>query len=276
MNNLVLFMIMLIIAFALVVFGAVIPSSQIPVAIKLLIFIIGLMLTGLSVLMRYYSEFIFKMVKQRSKSVVLDDSVPYYMSTGKDAIILRNEDEYTATVFIKIPLYRSSTEMKDIEKIEFSNLVGRLIGQSKDIAKYTTGLFVLNKDLYIQQIRNNISEAENEESDMNSGNAPKEKIGRVRGKLSMWRNMLDTVNSSISFDQVSYITISSKGTTEFEAVSIVQQKAKEFISGTGTLFGVPPTIITGTDILKFIEPEYQLPYSTMAESISKGIKEEMI
>lgn len=276
MNKIVLFIIILLIGFALVLFGAVIPSSQIPVPIKLLIFIIGLMLTGFSVLIRYYSEFVLKMIKQRSKSVVLNDSVPYYMSAGKDAILVKSDEDYTATVFIKIPLYRSSTEMKDIEKIEFSNLVGRLVGQSKDIAKYTTGLFVLNKDLYIQQIRNNISEAENEESELSNKNATKEMVDKVRGKLSMWRNMLDTVNSSISFDQISYITISAKGTTEFEAVSIAQQKAREFISGTGTLFGVQPTIITGTDILKFIEPEYQLPYSTMAESISKEIKEETI
>ena len=70
--------------------------------------------------------------------------------------------------------------------------------------------------------------------------------------------------------------LSAKGLNEFETISVAQQKAREFISGIGTIFGVPPTMITGSEILRFIEPEFQLPYSTIAESITKGIEAEVI
>ncbi len=271
-----IFLVFILLSIGFVVTGAVLPSSQIPQAVKLLIFILGLGFSILAILSRNYSEFLIKILAQHRREVVLNDSVPYILSTNQDSIIVRSGEDYIATVYIQIPIYKSSTEMTSIEKVEFSKMVGRMVGQSKDTARYTTGMFVMNKDLYIQQLHDSIIQAENEEDELAQANAPKLKMERAKGKLSMWKNILDGVNSTISFDQISYISVSAKGSNEFEAVSIVQQKAKEFISGIGTIFGIPPTMITGTEILRFIEPEFQLPYSTMAERIAKSVEEEVI
>lgn len=272
----IVFLVFVILSIGLVAAAGMLPSREIIPPIKLIIFIIGLGFDILAILSRNYSDFVVKIISQRSKNVVLNNEVPYSMSTNKDSIIVKNGVNYAATVYIKIPVYKSSSEMKQDEKIDFSRMVGRMVGQSKDTARYTTGLFVMNKDLYIQQLRDNITDAENNESSLEQSGASKADIERARGKLAMWRNILDSVNSRISFDQISYISITSKGSNEFEAVGIAQEKAREFISGIGTVFGVSPSMITGTELLRFIEPEFQLPYSTMAESITKSVEEEVI
>ncbi len=275
-GKMVVFLVFIIISIGLIAAAGLLPSAEIPMPVKIIIFIIGLGFDVLAILSRNYSEFVVKMLSQRSKNVVLSSEVPYSMSTNKDSIIVRKGSSYSATVYIKIPVYRSSSEMQPEEKVDFSRMVGRMVGQSRDTARYTTGMFVMNKDLYIQQLRDSITEAENEESSLVQKGAPKTEIERARGKLAMWRNILDTVNNKISFDQISYISVSSIGANEFEAVGIAQEKAREFISGIGTIFGVPPTMITGTELLRFIEPEFQLPYSTMAENISRKVEEEVI
>lgn len=275
-SKFIIFIVFVLISIGLIAVAAVLPSTQIPQPIKLLLFIFGLVFDVLAILSRNYSKFVIKMLSQHTRDVVLDDSIPYQMSANKDSIIVRSGDDYVATVYLKIPVYRSSTEMTDPEKLEFSKMVGRMVGQSKDTARYTTGMFMMNKDIYIQQIHDSIIQAENDEDELIQKNAPKLKLERAKGKLSMWRNILDSVNSAVSFDQISYISLSAKGSNEFEAISIAQQKAREFISGIGTIFGVPPIMITGSEILRFIEPEFQLPYSTIAESIAKSIEEEVI
>jgi len=154
--------------------------------------------------------------------------------------------------------------------------VSRLVGLSKSPARYTTELYVMNKDSYIQKLRERINMTENEEADLQAKDAPKAELDRVRGKLAMWRNMLDSIGTNFSFELSSYITVSAKGSKEYEASSLAQQKAKEIMSGVGSLFGVPPSIITGPDLLRFVEPEYLIPISTVTEQISKNIQEQVI
>ncbi len=274
--KILLFIILVVVSAGFVAVSAVIPPTQLPYPIKIILFIIGLLLDIFAIFLKDYSEFMIGMLKHRSKNVVVNSEPPYMFSTSKDALVVKSGDGYNATIYIKIPVYRSSTEMKIEERVDFARMVGRLVGQSRNIARYTTGMFVMNKDLYIQQLRESITEAENEESSIvESGGSPEE-LNRIKGKLSMWRNILDSVNSNISYEQISYASVTASGTNEFEAVSIAQQHGRELISGIGTLFGVQPALITGSEVLRFIEPEYQMPYSTMAENISKSIEEEVI
>ncbi len=277
MNAKILFFIILVaISAGIVAASAIIPPAQLPNPVKIILFIIGLLFDVFAIFFKDYSEFMIGIAKHRSKSVVINSEVPYTFSTSKDALVVKSGDGYKATVYIKIPVYRSSTDMKAEERVEFARLVGRMVGQSRGIARYTTGMFVMNKDMYIQQLRESINAAENEESAMVASGAPTAELNNIRGKLSMWRNILDTVNSSISYEQISYASVTSFGTNEFEAVSIAQQRGRELISGIGTLFGVQPAVITGNELLRFIEPEYQIPYSTTAENISKSVEEEVI
>ncbi|EQD59344.1 hypothetical protein B1B_08247, partial [mine drainage metagenome] len=126
------------------------------------------------------------------------------------------------------------------------------------------------------QLKESINLAETEEAELMQKNAPDIEMERSKGKLSMWRNILDSVASELSFEQITCAAVTAKGSTEFEAVGIAQQRAREIMAGISTSLGVSPITIVGNEILKFIEPEFQMPYSTMAEQITKSVEEQVI
>jgi len=244
--------------------------------VKLVLLLVSIAADIVAFSSRHYFYLISPILSQRARNVVLSAEEPYRLSSGADSVIRQDGDTYTATVYINVPLYRSSTEMNDAEKVDFTRQVSRLVGISKSPARFTAGLYVMNKDLYIQQLRDTISGVESEESVLVEKGAPKEDVERVRGKLSMWRKMLEHVSSTTSLELLSFASVSASGTKEFEAAAIAQQKARELMAGIGTTFGISPNIVTGSDLLKFVEPEYLIPYSTVSEQISRGIQAQVI
>lgn len=255
---------------------ALAPAVFIPSYIKVILFIVSLMLDAMAFTSRYYSYILGPLFRQRKRHLVLSNENPYWLAQSGDTILRKSGDEFVATVYISVPVYRSATEMEDEEKLDFAQQISRLVGLSKNPARYTTELYVMNKDSYIQKLRERINVTENEEADLQAKDAPKSELDRVRGKLAMWRNMLDSISSSFSFELSTYITVSARGVKEYEASSLAQQNAKELMSGVGSIFGVPPSIITGQDLLRFVEPEYLIPISTVTEQISKNIQEQVI
>jgi hypothetical protein len=253
-----------------------VPTAILYSPIKILLLIIALAFDVLAFSSRRYSYLIVPLFKQRRKRIVLSNEEPYIMSTSEDAIIRKEGDEYIATVYISIPIYRSATEMDESGKVEFSRQISRLIGISTDPIRFTSEMYVMDKDSYIQSLRDAISMAEEEEAKLSQSNADEKKIEMVRGKIAMWRNILQNSTVESSLELVSYAAISAAGGKEYEAISLAQQKAREAMSGIGSTFGVTPSIVTGKEILKFVEPEYLVPFSTAEEEIEEKAEEAVI
>ncbi len=253
-----------------------IPKSPLLDVVKLILLMIAMLFDVLAFASRFYMYLMVPMLEQKTNNVVLSNADPYWFSTSMDSVITKQGDNFIATVYISVPLYKSATEMGDEDKINFSMQVSRLVGLSKDPTRYTTEMFVMNKDSYIQTLRDKISEVETRESEIMQKTDKGIELERVRGELSMWRNILDKSTSTQSFELGTYVTVSATGTKEFEAVSMAQQRAREMISGIGAIFGVSPIIVTGQDILKYIEPEYLIPFSTVSEQLSRKIEESVI
>ncbi len=260
---------------ASVIVLAIAAEAPIPPYIKIVLLAVALLLDIIGFSSRYYMYLIKPMLKFK-KHIVLSKEDAYHLSSTADAVLRKEGDNFIATVFVSIPVYRSSTEMTDDEKLEFSRQVSRLVGISRDPVRFTTQVHVMNKDSYIQTLRDTISATENEQADLMLKNASPSEQERVKGKLAMLRNMLDSISKSMSFEMVSYASISATGSKEYEAVGAAQQKARELMAGIASTFGVSPSLITGDNILKFIEPEALIPFSTMTEQISKGIEEQVV
>ena len=256
--------------------AASLPGGALFSIIKIPLLLIAMVLDVLAFSSRYYTYLMLPLFNQRKRNVVLSTEQPYWLSTTSDSIMKKDGEDFIATMYINIPLYASSTEMGDDEKIAFSKQVSSLVGISKEPVRFTTELYVMNKDSYIQELRDTISSVENEESALAQKGASQSSLERVRGKLSMWRRMLDNVSKGTSLELISFASLSARGTKEFEAINLAQQKSKELMSGIGALLGVSPNIVTGDGLLKFVEPEFLIPYSTISEQISKNIQEQVI
>ncbi len=260
---------------ASVIMLAVASEAPLPPYIKIVILAVALLLDAIGFASRYYMYMVGPILKFK-KHVVLSMENAYWISSTADAVLRKSGDDFVATVYVSIPVYRSSTEMTDDEKLEFSRQVSRLAGISRDPVRFTTQVHVMNKDSYIQTLRDTISASENEQADLMLKNATPAAQERVKGKIAMFRNMLDSISTSTSFEMVSYASVSAVGSKEYEAVGAAQQRARELMAGVGSTFGVSPSLITGENLLKFIEPEALIPFSTMTEQISKGIEQQVI
>ena len=263
------------IAFLIYLIIVFIPKGAFFSVVKLLMLLVAIAFALMAMASRYYTYLIMPLIRQRSKNVVLSNESAYTLTRNKDALMHKRGDDTYATVYISIPLYKSSTEISDEEKLNFADAVSRLVGLNKYPVRFTSQMYVMNKDAYIATLRDAIVKFETEEQNLvqDPTSNPKH-IDRVKGQLSMWRNMLNTVGSSQSYELESYAAVSGIGSNEYEALSIAQQRATEVIAGIGATFGVQPAIVTGDQLLKFIEPEYLIPLSTITEQISKNITKE--
>lgn len=243
---------------------------------KMLILLVVVFFDVLAFSSRFYTYLMLPFIAQRKRHIILSNEEAYWISSTSDSILHKENEDFLATVYVKIPLYRSGTEMTAEEKLEFTRQVSRLVGMSREPTRYTSMLYVMNKDSYIQSLRDTINLAERKEADLMANNATQAQLERVRGQLSMWHNMLDNVSSATSLELMIYASVSGRGAKEYEAISSAQQRARELISGVSALFGVAPSLVTGDAILKFVEPEYLIPYSTISEQIAKNMREQVI
>ncbi len=266
----------LAVSVALIGIAITLPTYILPYPAKLVVLIVALIFDVIAFSSRRYSYLIIPMLKQRRRNIIISVEEPYWLSSSDDSIIKREKGEYVATAYISIPTYRSATEMSDEEKIDFSRQVSRLVGISSDPIRFTAELYMMNKDSYIQTLRDAMSAAENEESQLLQSANPGAALDVARGKIAMWRNVLESSSRAPSIELISYAAISAAGSKEYEAVSMVQQKAREVISGISTTFGVTPSVVTGRDILKFVDPEQMAPFSTITTEIEQKTEREVV
>ena len=104
---------------------SVLPPGYFILAI--IIMIIGLLLDVIAASARFYSYYFVPFIKRKNNVVTLSDEPPFYVTASGNAIIVREEDNIYASIFVKIPVYLSSTEMSDDEKLNFARSFSKMI-----------------------------------------------------------------------------------------------------------------------------------------------------
>ena len=269
-----LFGILVIAAFALIIAGALIPSQILPYPIKIIIYILAIFLDVLAFATRYYTYIMMPLFKQRKRNITLDVQEPYWIAGSNDAIVRKIGEEFIATTFILIPLYRSATEMSVDEKLSFGAQIGRLISINTEPVRYSTQLHVMDKEAYLSSIRDSLNMSENEIIELTQKNAPQHELDNAKGRATMWRNMMERMSIEQSFELMLYASVSASGTKEYEATSIVQKRARDLMSGISSTLGITTSIITGNEMLKVIEPDHLIPYSNVRKQINANISGE--
>ncbi len=276
MNPKVLILIgMLVLSVLFLSMAVLLPTGILFVVPKLILLILAVIFDVLAFASRYYTYMMMPFANQRSKNIVISDQPPYWLSSTGESIIRKEGDDFLATVYINIPLYVSASEMSDEDKVRFTLQVSRLVGLSKDPVRFTSELYIMNKDSYIQKLKDTISGIENEEAKLAEQGKAGPELEHLRGGLSMWKKMLENVSIETSYELGTFASISARGSKESEAITFAQQKARELMSGIGTTLGVSPNIVIGNEILKYIEPEYLIPYSTITEQIAMNVRREV-
>ncbi len=128
---------------------------------------------------------------------------------------------------------------------------------------------MINKDAYINNIRNKLNDAEEKYQEaMVRKDIPKTESERIRGEVTMWHNLFDNVSKVKSQALEAYAMTTAMGGNEDEAVNLALQQADELASGISAVFGITATIAEGEEMLKFIEPDYMIPIVTASEQMN--------
>ncbi len=257
-----------------VVFAVISLSTTNPI----IIFIFGVLSLILSVVAfyaKYYTYLYIPAAKMKNKTIVLNEKEMFILSPSGNSIVARDEGVTYATTFIKVPLYRSSTEMTDPEKLDFGRTFSRAITISKNTTKISSEMLVVNKDEYITKLRSKLDDTSQLLREAESNEKQNTvTINRLKGELTMWQNIISNISSSRSQALVTYYTVSAFGANEEEAISIVHQRAEELATGISATLGVPAYIPEGDELLSLLEPNYMIPVETVNEIIrQKSIKE---
>lgn len=263
-----MFGVLVVVAFLIAVIISVIPPAFFPVSFVLAV--IALVIDIIAFSAKYYSYLFNPILKMKNRTAVIDDEEPFYMSSGENAIVVRRANAVYATSFIRIPVYRSSTEMTDEERLGFAESFARVTSISKYPIKIASQLYVIDKDEYIGRITAKLNDAQTRYNMLvNDAKTSKEMMHRVEGELTMWHNLFDSVSRAHSQAQVAYAMVSAVGGTEEEATGIAQQRAEEIAAGISTSLGVVASVVHGSEILVFIEPDHMIPPTTISEMMRR-------
>jgi hypothetical protein len=244
-------------------------SGTMPQGLGIVAFVFSVIALAAAILamsMRYYSYLFGPMLRMKGGSVVLDASDAFYLSQNGNAVIVRGDDAVYATSFIKVPVYSSATEMSDEQSYNFANLFSRIVSLSKTPIRITSQLYSINKDDYLARINTRLAEAENKYSILQAQKgAKKPDLDRIKGEVTMWHNMLDSVSKANSQALEVYAQVTVSGGTEDEALNLIALKTDEISSGISAALGVSASVVSGTEALVLLEPEYMIPPTTTTE-----------
>jgi hypothetical protein len=237
-------------------------------AIKFVLVIVALAFDLLAFSTKYYFQFFIPFLGMKGRTVVLNDGEAFTMAPSGNAIVARSGQDTYASAIVRIPSYRSATEMTSAEKTDFAKMFSRVLNLARNPVKFSAQLYVINKDEYIAEIKNKLDEAEEryQSTTLNKG-LPKAESERVRGEVTMWHNLFDSVNKTRSLSLEAYAMITSPGNTEEEAVNLALQQADEVATGISAIFGIAASIVEGKELLKFLEPDYMIPAVTISEQM---------
>lgn len=260
-------------ACVILIFAMEVSSSY---ALNFILALITLLLLVFGFSTKYYMYIMIPALRIKGKTVVLNSSESFIFAPSGVAIIYREEDTVYATSFIKIPIYRSGTEMNDEERANFARMFSRILSLSKVPVKIGAQLYIVNKDEYIGKIRDKLNEVEERYRTVAvQENTNNEKLSdRIKGEVTMWRNLLDNVSASRSQALLAYAMVSAEGGNDEEASNIAYQRANELAAGISAVLGVSAYVAKGDEILTLIEPDYMIPIGAVSEALRQKSVEE--
>jgi hypothetical protein len=265
-----LFAITIIISFLFILLIYLLPPFP---AIKALFAVLALLIDIIAFSTKYYSYLLIPLIKMKNRTIVINSDAPFTLSPSGNTIIVRYGGMVYASAFIKIPIYKSATEMTPEERIDFSKAFSRVLTLSKSFVRFTTMLYVINKDEYLSEIRDKLNVAEERYNELNSQQqgVDQKELERAKGEVTMWRNLYENINKVRSNALGNFVMVTAPGGTEEEATTIALQQADELAAGISAVLGVSAYVMPSNEFMHLIEPEELIPFATITEQMHEKI-----
>jgi len=190
----------------------------------------------------------------------------YEIMPAQDAIVKKVGDEFLASVFLHIKMYRSTTERTEEENVIYVDSFERAVSQIKYPVKVGTILFAKDISKYREDVETRKYEAqlrlqrlrENTEPDVIA-------IDRLEKEAAMWESQLTRIaTGERPMGMISYIMVTGNGVTKDAAVAVAKNRAAEVKTLFANALNVEIDYLYGDDMKRCFEMEFAIPPTTKA------------
>lgn len=183
---------------------------------------------------------------------------------SEDVIVRHDGGTYTATIFLNVKLFKSTTAMSEDEKMGFMNLWERSVSGIKSVVKFGSLIYIKDLGKYRDSIESRKAKAQmllGQERDKPDPNQAT--IDKTEREIAMWDNMMQKVGSGEKPTAITtFIQTSATGATKDGAIAAARQRATEIRSTVGTALNVEVVPLSGEDMRRCFDWAYTVPSGT--------------
>jgi hypothetical protein len=248
-----------------VILAALVFSIPVESIFKMVAVIIAALSAALSVAMWRYGYILIPYITRRANIIEIREG-GHEITPAQDAVVKKVGDEYMASVFLQIKMYRSTTERTEEENVIYVDSFERAISQIKYPVKIGMILFAKEISKYREDIETKKYEAQLRLQRMREATEP-DVIGmdRLEKEAAMWESQLTRISSGERpMGMVSYVMVTGNGVTKDAAVAVAKNRAAEVKTLFANALNVEVDYIYGEDMKRCFEMEYMIPPTTKA------------
>ncbi len=180
---------------------------------------------------------------------------------SEDVLVKQEGGTYTATVFLGVKIFKTTTGMSADEKVGFMNLWERAVSGMKSVVKFSILVYIKDLSKYRESIEARKAKAQMLLGQESEKQSPSQAVvDKTEREIAMWDNML----SKISYGEkptaiATFIQTSATGATKDSAIAAARQRANEIRSTVGTALNVDVVPMSGEDMKRCFDWAYTLP-----------------
>jgi hypothetical protein len=251
----------LTLAIGFVVFAIGFAQPVLP--FKTIAIIISAICMPLSLLIWKYGYLIIPLITKRANIVEVHDA-GYEVTPAQDAIVKKVGNQYYASVFLHIKMYKSVTERSAEETMVYVDSFERAIAQIKFPVKIGTVLFAREIGKYKEDIETKKYVAiQRLQREREKAEPDPITIDRLEKEVAMYETQLARISSGERpLGLIAYAMTTGVGITKEAAVAVAKNQAAELKTLLANALNVEVSYLYGEDMKKCYEMEAIIPPTT--------------
>ena len=202
---------------------------------------------------------------QRANIIEVHDG-GYEVNPAQDAIVKKIGDEFFATSFLHLRMYRSTTERTEEENLVYVDSFERAVSQIKYPVKVGMVLFAKEISKYREDIETRKYEAQLRLQRLRESSEPDViALDRLEKEVAMWESQLTRISTGERpMGMISYVMVTGTGVTRDAAVAVSKNRAAEVKTLFANALNVEVEYLYGDDMKRCFEMEFLVPPTTRA------------
>lgn len=197
----------------------------------------------------------------RGMRVIRTEDAFVEVPPSEDVLVKFEGGSYTATVFLGVKLFKTTTAMGQNEKNSFMGLWERAVSGIKMVVKFGSLVYIRDLTKYRDSIEARKAKAQMVLGQERDKSKPDQMlIEKTEREIAMWDNMMQKVSTGDRPTAITtFVQISATGATRDSAIAAARTRANEVRSTVGTALNVEVVPLSGEEMKRCFDWAYTMP-----------------